>query len=389
MIETSYCWLFRVGCGLLVAPVMAQSLEDTDIRNPVLPYRSLFEVEAGMIGTLASEQVPSIGLEDDLSWDGHIYYRDENFGERQGTLAGYAGRDGLYVGLFDGQLVGDQTVSRLEIRVRPWQFYRDGYYNGDVFVPNGLYDGSDYEGYLGFGREASPGLFVEVGSYYRQSDFSRSDLTAPAFVIPNDFASYGARIYLEQNTMQLDRRRGTPRDGGVATVIAEQEWNDSAGAFGAPGFTSDLPSQVWRVRGRFDWYTPATDNSIWEVFIKGAWSDKKDRVQNFEAQRPLGHQWADAALRLRIHVGESWIVTPFAHGQWLNIVGAGGSSPSDELFFGGGLESYFHINSSISMHAWYSYLDNESRPSIEIDRDVHGEHMFYMGVVTRFGGQRR
>ena len=86
-----------------------------------------------------------MGLEDTVSWDGHVYYRNEDFGERRGTVVGYAGRDGLYAGLFDGQIIGDQTVSRLEIKVRPWQFYRDGFYRGDAFVPNGLYEGRDYD----------------------------------------------------------------------------------------------------------------------------------------------------------------------------------------------------------------------------------------------------
>ncbi|MCR9246214.1 MAG: hypothetical protein NXI31_14380 [bacterium] len=361
----------------------------TDKRNPTLPYRSLFQVEAGMIGTTAASEDPAVGLEDGFSWDGHVYYRDEDFGERKGTLVGYAGRDGIYAGLFDGQLIGDQTITRLEFKARPWQFYRDGSYNGDTFSPNGLYEGSDYEGYLGFGREAAPGLFIEIGTYYRDHSFSTSPLTAGAFQIPEDFAAYGARVYLEQNTTQLDRRRGTPRDGGVVTIVAEQEWNDSSGSFGAPGFTTTLPDQIWRVRGNAEVYLPASDNTFWEVFLRGQWADRKDRVQNFEAQRPLGHQWAEGFLRLRIHFGDSWTLTPFVHGQWSRIVGAGGGSSTQEVFFGGGVESYLHFNESISLHGWYSFLDNESRPSIKINEDVHGEHMFYLGVVMRFGGARR
>lgn len=390
MIETSHRWLSFCAGGLLAMPIAAQQLSDmTEVRNPVLPFRSLFEVEAGVIGSMASQEAPAAGLEDGLSWDGYIYYRDDDFGERQGTFVGYAGRDGIYAGLFDGQIVGDQTVSRIELRARPWQFYRDGFYRGDNFVPNGLYEGADYEGYVGFGRDVSPGLFMEIGSYYRDHSFSATPLTAPSFTIPQDFAAYGVRVYVEQNTTQLDRRRGTPRDGGVLTLIAEQEWNDSSGQFGAAGFTSELPSQVWRVRGRYEWYVPSSDDSFWEVFLRGAWSDRKDRVQNFEAQRPIGHQWVDARLRFRMHFGDSWIVTPFAQGQWTRHVGSGGGSSSDEMFFGGGVESYLHFNEAFSLHGWYSFLDNESRPSIEIGDDVHGEHMFYLGLVMRFGGQRR
>lgn len=373
-----------------VGSASAQTLaEMTEKRNPVLPYRSLFQVEAGVIGSVASTEVPAVGLEDAISWDGHVYYRDEDFGERRGTIAGYAGRDGIYGGLFDGELVGDQTVSRIEVRARPWQFYRDGFYRGDSFVPNGLYEGEDYEGYLGFGREVSPGLFMEIGGYYRDHSFSRSGLTAPSFTIPEDFAAYGARVYLEQSTTQLDRRRGTPRDGGIVTLVAEQEWNDSEGQFGSPGFMTELPSQVWRLRGSYEWYLPSSDDTYWEIFLRGAWSDRKDRVQNFEAQRPLGHQWVDGALRLRIHFGESWIVTPFVQGQFARVVGSGGSSSTKEFFFGGGVESYLHFNESISLHGWYSFLDDESRPSVKVNEDSHGEHMFFLGLVMRFGGQRR
>ena len=52
------------------------------------------------------------------------------------------------------------------------------------------------------------------------------------FRLPEDYAAYGARLYLEQNTVQLDRRRGMPRDGFVLTLIGEREWNDSTGAIG-------------------------------------------------------------------------------------------------------------------------------------------------------------
>jgi len=376
----------------LGGPAAAQSFADlTEVRNPTNPYSSLFEIEAGVIGARAVEEDAAVGLQDDISWDGHIFYRDDSFSARRGTIEAYAGRDGLYGGFYDGKLVGDDTVTRLELRARPWQFYRDGSYNGDKFVPNGLYEGRDYEAYLGFGREASQGLYVELGPYYRKNDFDRGDLTpSPSlFAIPPDYSAYGGRLFLEQSTLQMDRRRAMARDGYVLTLIGEREWNDSTGAFGANGFTTELPSAVWRMRGRLEWYVPSSDSTIWEIFARGGWNDEKDRVVNAEAQRPLGSQWADVFLRLRIHLGNSWTVTPFAEGQYSRVPEAGGSGSDKKVFFGGGVESYFHVSEAISLHGWYSFIDNESRPSILVDEDSHGEHMFYLGLVMRFGAERR
>ena len=53
------------------------------------------------------------------------------------------------------------------------------------------------------------------------------------------------------------------------------------------------------------------------------------------------------------------------------------------------METYWHLGQMLSVHAYYSYLDNENRPSIRIDQDLRGEHMFYVGMIARFGGRRR
>lgn len=376
--------------GALVAPATAQSFIDlTEVRNPVNPYSGMFEIEAGVIGTHANEEDETVGLKDDISWDGHLFYRDEAFSSRRGTVQAYAGRDGLLASFADGKMVGDDTVTRFELRARPWQFYRDGFYRDSNFVPNGLYEGRDYEGYIGFGKEASQGLYVELGPYYRQNDFSRSDLTSSSFEIPENYAAYGGRVYVEQSTVQMDRRRGMPRDGYVLTLQGEREWNDSKGDFGSVGFTTELPAAVWRLRGRIEWYIPSSESTIWEIFGRGGWNDQKDRVVNSDSTHPLGDQWGDLQVRLRIHIASSWSVAPFVQGQYSHLLDESGSSSSREFFVGGGAESYYHINDAFSVHGLYSYIDNESRPSIRVDEDVHGEHMFYLGLVMRFGGQRR
>lgn len=379
--------------GVLGAPLAAQSFADlTEARTPANPYSSLFEIEAGVVGTHAAEEAKDVGLTNEVSWDGHVYYRDESFSSRHGTIEAYAGRDGVYAGFYDGKLIGDETVTRLEFRGRPWQFYRDGSYRGSNFVPSGLFEGSDYEGYLGFGKEAEQGLYVELGPFYRRNSFRSSSLAggSSSFVIPEDYAAYGGRLYIEQNTAQMDRRRGMAQSGYVLTLMGEREWNDSEGVIGdsASGET-ELPSGLWRVRARLEWYIPSTDTMTWEIFGRGGWHDQKDRVTNDDASRPLGDQWGDVQARLRISLGNSWTVTPFVQGQYSKISSNDPAADERKFFFGGGVESYFHLSEGFSLHGYYSYLDNESRPSILVDEDAHGEHMFYMGLVMRFGAQRK
>lgn len=374
----------------------AQSYVDIiDSRNSAQPYASIFMIEAGAIGTVAatgSQAHTDRGLDDEISWDGKIYYRDEAFGSRRGTLEAYAGRDGLFAGFTDGKLIGDDTVTRLEFRGRPWQFYRDGFYEGNELRVNGFYRGSDYEGYLGFGREAQDGLYIEFGPYYKTFDFkapSRATLVQPDFTIPESYDSYGGRMYIEQRAVQMDRRRGMPRQGFVLTLIGEREWNSSSAAFGRPFYQTELPSAVWRARGRLEWYVPASDSAVWEVFVHGGWQDEKDRIQNTEAQRPLGSQWADGQIRIRFHLGESIVFTPFGVVQYSRVLDELGEGSSKDFFFGGGVETYVHFGQNVSMHAYYSYVDNEQRPTIRIDEDVRGENMFYLGMVLRFGATRR
>jgi hypothetical protein len=379
-----------VVCG---ATAMAQSFQQlVDSRNGANPYSSLFQIEAGAIGALtqggdASDELR--GLDDTVSWDGHVYYRDEAFGSRRGTLEAYAGRDGIFTSFQDGNIIGDDTVTRFEFRARPWVFYRDGYYEADELRQNGFYNGSDYEGYVGFGREAQDGLYIEIGPYYRQHDFERSDLTFPNYVLPESFAAYGLRTYLEQRAVQMDRRRGLPQQGFVLTLVGEREWNDSTQAFGLDGFTQTrLPNSAWRARARLEWYIPASDSATWEVFVNGGIHDEKDRLQSIQGQRPLGNQWGDGLLRLRFHLGQSMTLTPFANVQYSRTSKQDGGATKD-FFVGGGMETYVHFGQSLSLHAWYSFIDNENRPSVSIAEDLRGEHMWFIGMVLRLGASRR
>jgi len=381
-----------MACGVTATAQSYQQLVDS--RNGSQAYSSIFQIEAGAIGAVAQGEDASTiarGLENTISWDSRIYYRDEEFGSRRGTLEAYAGRDGIFAGFSDGKIIGDDTVTRFELHARPWMFYRDGYYEGNELRQNGFFNGSDYEGYIGFGREASDGLYIEFGPYYRQFEFSRSDLTFPpgSYELPEDYAAYGMRAYLEQRAVQMDRRRGVPQQGFVLTLIGDYEYNDSSRSFGTNTFQTRLPDVAYRARGRLEWYIPASDDATWEVYATGGVQDDRDRIQNIEGQRPLGNQWADGQLRLRYHLGQSIVVTPFANIQYSRTKKQDGLGSSKDFFFGGGAETYIHLGQSLSIHGWYSFVNNENRPSVSINEDLRGENMFYLGMVLRLGASRR
>jgi hypothetical protein len=376
----------RVGFAPLLflfgARIAAQSFADlTDSRNTTNPFSSVFMIEGGAIGTAASPDVTTRGLDDEISWDGRAYFRDEAFGSRRGTLKAYAGRDGLFAGYTDGKLIGDATLTRFEVRAQPWQFYRDGFYVGDELRPNGFYDGlrtKDTSASVPT-RTASTGGSFPTTRRRLQALHLTDDISNPTFVIPENYKAYGGRMYIEQNTVQMDRRRGMPRDGYTLTIIGEREWNDSKGVFGTAVFSTELPKAVWRVRGRLEWYIPASDSAVWEINAHGGWQDELDRIENTQAQRPLGNQWADAQVRLRLHLGRSMTVTPFIQGQFSNVTN--GSAPRrSRTFIGGGLESYYHFGESgLSLHARTRIRQRE--PALDrIDR-THGQQILPRHVL--------
>ena len=366
----------------------AQSYDDlATFRNPRLPYRQLLQIESGVMGSMAKEKDVATGLDDEIAFDGSVLYHDEAVAD--GGVDLYGGRDGFLASLRKGEPRGNDTVSRLQLSARIWPFFREGFYRDQSFVPTGQYEATDYEAYLGFGREAAEDLFVEFGPYYRRNQFNRSDLTAPTFTVPGDYASYGMRIFLEHNTVQLDRRSHAPRDGFILTAVLEREWNDSETEFGTQSWTSELPSAVFRGRGRMEWYIPSGGESAFEIFVTAAMADETDRIVNYDATRPQGDIYGDAQLRYRIALGDWMSVSPFVQGQYVQAVGEDGAGGGDEFFYGGGAEAFLHFSDIISLNAWYSYLNNESRPSVSIQDDIHGEHMFYAGMILRFGGSRR
>lgn len=377
-------------CVLAPCP-LAQSYDDlTFVRNRPSPYTSLIQVRAGVLGAVPLDKDEPIGLESKLGFDGHVYYRSDQFGGRDAQIQAYAGRDGAYVGVLEGALLGRGNWSRLELSTRYFPFYRDGFYNDSDFVPTGRYEGNDYNIGLAINREAAEDLRIEIGGFYRRNSFDRNENTATDYVIPDDYNAYGGRVWVEHNTLQLNRATGRPDSGFILTLAAEKEFNDSDGRFGTTGiFESTLPSSVWRARGHLEWLFPQSDTSTWEVFVDGSFSDRKDRVYNSDAQKPIGFLWFDAELRYRFDVGRSLTLAPLAKGQYVQSVRESGSGSDSNTFFGGGLDAALNVGDNISLIAEYSFLSNPSRPPVSATSDAFGEHRFFLGMEVRFAGQRR
>ncbi|MEM7199599.1 MAG: hypothetical protein AAF628_04995 [Planctomycetota bacterium] len=383
---------FRLSVVLVAvaAPLGAQTYADlTTVRGRPSAWGQVLQVRAGVLGSLAGEEDPAIGLDDEIGWDGHVYYRQQRFADRQATLDAYAGRDGAYLGVSEGELVGQDTQSRLELTVRYFPFYREGFYRDGDFVPTGRYEGLDYGAQLTFARELSEGLRMEFGPFFRRMTFDRNEDTPVNYVTPDDFSAYGVRAFLEHGTLVLDRVTGRPRDGFVLTLVGEREQNDASRRFGTVGiFETDLPSGLWRGRGHLEWYYQQSSLATWGLRVDGQISDEKDRVYNYDAQKPQGHLWVDGQLGLRLDFGQALAVEPFAQLQFLRIVDEAGLGTDQETFFGGGVNARFDFGDGLSLVGEYSFLENESRPPVSVTDDTFGEHRFFFGLEVRFAGQR-
>lgn len=375
----------------LAGQVAAQSFEDLSlVRNRPIPYTSLLQVGAGALAGFASDEDKAIGLESEIGWDGHAYYHTDSVGGRESAIDVFAGRYAAFASVREGSLVGRGTISRLEAKIRYFPFYREGFYSGGDFVPTGRYEGMDYGVGLSLGRNLAEDLYFEGGIFWNRRTFERNGDTPANYVIPDDYNAYGARIWLEHNTLALNRRTGWPDEGFILTVALEREQNDSSRTFGRSGvFESTLPSGVFRGVGHLEWFVPQGDTGVWEIVVDGRVSDKKDRVDNYDAYRPQGHMTFDGELRFRWELGESFYLRPFAKAQFLRILEGDGAGTDNEFFFGGGLEARLDLGETFSLRGHYSFLNNESRAPVSVSKDTFGEHQVFLGVEVRLLATRR
>lgn len=369
----------------------AQSYDElTFLRDRPSPYASVIQLQAGVLAGFASSSDEDIGLEDEIGWDAHGYLKQDRFGDRDAVLEAYAGRDGAYFGVLEGGLLGQETQSRLELQMRYFPFYREGFYRSDDFVPTGRYEGMDWGVSLSVAKEVAESLRFEAGPFYRHYSFDRNSDTAPNFIVPDNYNAWGARAFLEHNTVVLDRVTGRPDHGFIATVGIEREQNDSDQTFGEVGVSeSRLPSGVWRGRGHLEWYLPQSKTGTWEIEVDGAITDKEDRVYIYDAQKPIGHIWVDANLRFRFELDLSLWVSPYLKGQFIKILSEDTVTSDQEFFFGGGLAAGYQIGDEIEALLDYSYLSNESREPVSASKDTFGEHQLFVGLQVRFGAARK
>lgn len=379
--------------ALAIAPagLWAQSYRElTFLRDKTSPYASVIQLEAGMLAGFADDQDKDIGLEDKVGWDAHAYMKADRFGDREAVMQAYAGRDGAYFGVLEGGLLGEETQSRLEVDMRYFPFYREGYYRDHDFIPSGRYEGFDWGITLSVAREVSENLRLETGMFYRRNTFDRNGETAFNYLIPDDFNAYGGRMWLEHNTVVLDRVTGRPDHGFLATIGAEREQNDSNAIFGVVGvYESKLPSGVWRGRGHLEWYLPQSKMGTWELIADGELADEDDRVHINDAQKPIGYLWVEGTLGFRFEFDLDLWATPSITAQYVRVVEESGIGNDSEFFMGAGLAAGYDIAENISLLLDYSYLANESRPPVTSSKDTFGEHQLFIGMQATFGAQRK
>lgn len=379
--------------GGLAAQITALSPNYRELsfsRNRSTNYSELLLIRGGLGGQVAAGEDKDVGKESDFVPDGQAWLHTEGFGAKTSALDAYAGRDGVYAGIREGDIVGDGNIGRLELTGRFFPFYREGFYRDDSFISTGRYEGKDYGAALSVGRLLRDDASLEVGAFYRWYKFERNEQTPANYVIPDDHETYGGQAWFEQRTLQFNRQTGRPEQGYLATIGAVAEWNTSKQRFGIPGnYESQLPELVYRGRARLEWYFPQGQDNTWEFILDGSLSDSQDRVFNYDATKPVGHTYVDADLRYRLELGGGIYLAPMLKLEFIRILEQTGAGTQNKFFYGGGLYGGMDFSDALGLVLSYSYLNNESRPSPSWNEDLYGEHQFFIGVELRLMATQR
>ena len=387
-----FVWLLLATVFLTVELSGQASYRDfTLVRNREQPFKSLLQVRAGYRGVDAEGENLNTGLKDDAAFDGYLLYHSKDVAEGEDlALDFYSGLDGSYLGLKNQLFPGrGDAQSRLEIFGRPKAFYREGYYSGGKYLTTGQYEGQDYGTRISTASALDTGMFLDIGLFYRRNEFSRNNQTSPDFTIPDEFDTYGLDFILEQNTVLLSRDLGLPESGFLMTLLVQYEENGSNRVFGTTSYASSLPGTLWRGDLHSEFYVPASQSTVWEVIVDGGYYDSSDRVASYHAEHVQGYIWADGTLGLRMNAGDSFVIKPFAQGQFSKILELDGVGSDQEVFWGGGIETSLVFTESMALVMSYSYVDNPSRGHASLDKDLYGEHQFFFGLDVSFGSGYR
>lgn len=380
---------------LLVSPLVAQGYREYRapsfrdfglVRARPWPFARALTLRAGIGSDMAATKDESLGMENETAFDGFAWYRDDHLGDRDAQVDVYAGRDGALIGIRDGRK--DESGGRLELSSRFFPFWREGFYSGDKWVPTGRYEGKDYGAYLGLAAPLAEGFSGELGPFYRHYDFKRNSDTAPTYTLPPDFDAYGGRAMIQHDTLNFDSRTHRVTDGFLFAGRIEYERNNANDAFGTAIWTSTLPKAFWRGTAHLEWYFPIDGGSVWELQVDGGMSDRSDRVYNYDTEKALGNLWVDASLGYRLDLGSA-ALTPSGRIQYTSTVDESGGNNDNNWWIGAGVHLDVPLGDSFSLIADYSYLNNPNRPSVSYDRDVAGEHQFFVGMEARLGMSRR
>jgi hypothetical protein len=354
------------------------------VRNRPWAEQTFLEVAGGVIGSMPQDKDELRFAESQVSWDGHVMFHEGKFLERDGRLDVYAGKDGAYAGVTEGDPNASRGYSRLEVFGRQWgQFIREGFYQGDDFIPVGVYEHRDWQARLSFATQLSQSLRGEAFTFYGQHKFDPNSQTNPAYTLPDDYSVYGFGAIVEDNTLQISKRTNLPEQGYLLSVWITQEWNDSERLFGITGNESELPKSVLRGGAHLEWWLPHSANGTFAIVVDGAFSPEEDRLFIYDAAKPVGQIWVDGRLDYRFLLSDLISVRPGVRAQWVRIADEFATGTDDEFFFGAQAELRLDFSANFALTAWYSYLTNQSQPPVNLDEDSLGEHRAYAGFELR------
>ncbi len=354
------------------------------VRNRPYAENTLLELRLGAAGGIPNNEDESRLAETRASVDGHVYYRQQQAFGRQNRFEVYVGRDGAYVSLTEGDPKVDKGYTRLELFGRQWGNYiREGFYQGNDFVPVGLYESRDWRVRLSLASKFSGSIRAEGMAYYGKNAFKPYSRTNPAFTLPKDYSVYGIETIVEDNTLQLDRQTGLPYQGYILAAWFQIERTTSDDEFGLTGRLSSLPDQVIRGGGHLEWYFPYTNTGTFILTADVGLSPDGDRVVMYEPTKPLGQWWGDGMFEFRFLLGDIFTITPGVRVQYSRIFDQFAAAAEDKIFFGGQLRVRANLLDQAAFELEYSFLTNESRRPVGLDRDSIGQHRMWFGVIVR------